>query len=189
MGDTLLWQVGQVPREAKRTTTAMSYGLIYADPPWRYANMEVQGNPENHYPTMHLSEICALRVETQKDAVLALWATAPLLPEALQVMKSWGFTYKTCMVWDKERLGLGYWVRGQHEILMFGTKGKPKVPGVSARPRSVHRCKSGRHSQKPYTFYDILEKMFPDVTRLEMFARYDDKLFKPQGWDLWGNQA
>ena len=167
----------------------MSYGLIYADPPWRYANMDVQGNPENHYPTMDLKDICDLEIETAKDAVLALWATAPLLPEALEVMKSWGFAYKTCMVWDKERLGLGYWVRGQHEILMFGTKGKPKVPEVAARPRSVYRCKSGKHSQKPYTFYDILEKMFPDVTRLEMFARYDDKLFRPANWDVWGNQA
>ena len=167
----------------------MTYGLIYADPPWRYANMEVSGNPENHYQTMDLKDICALEVEADEDCVLALWATAPLLVEALQVIAAWGFTYKTCMVWDKERMGLGYWVRGQHEILMFATKGKPLVPSVPTRPRSVLRCMAGKHSQKPYTFYKILEDMFPEVAKLEMFARYDDKLFRPEGWEFWGNQA
>jgi N6-adenosine-specific RNA methylase IME4 len=165
------------------------YDLIYADPPWRYANMEVQGSPENHYSTMSIDDICNLKINSSSNSVLALWATSPLLPEALQVIKAWGFTYKTSLVWDKEKLGLGYWFRIQHEFLLIATKGKPKPPSPENRIRSVLRCKSGKHSQKPYEFYKVLNNLSPGPNRLEMFARYEDKLFKPDGWDFWGNES
>lgn len=73
---------------------------------------------------MKIEDICAMQVPSAADCILYLWATAPLLPEALRVVSAWGFDYKSCAVWDKEVLGMGYWFRGQHEILIVGTKGR-----------------------------------------------------------------
>lgn len=106
-----------------------SYQVIYADPPWRYDFSKSNSREiENQYPTMTVEEICALDVPSSTNSVLYLWATAPKLREALQVMDAWGFEYKSQMVWDKEILGMGYWFRGQHEILLVGTKGKFSPP-------------------------------------------------------------
>jgi N6-adenosine-specific RNA methylase IME4 len=169
--------------------TEHSYDLIYADPPWRYDNMKVEGGADKQYPTMSLDEICALEVNASRHAVLAMWATSPKLPEAFKVIESWGFTYKTSLVWDKQVPGIGYWFRGQHELLLIATRGNVKPPPPELRRSSVLNCKKGKHSRKPYEVYKILETMVPHGSRLEMFARYDDKLFKPEGWDFWGNQA
>lgn len=98
------------------------YGVIYADPPWSY-NLDYEGNSRsvtNQYQTMSIADICALKVPAAADCVLYLWAVTPLLPEALDVIKAWGFKYKSCAVWDKVKLGMGYWFRGQHELLLVG---------------------------------------------------------------------
>lgn len=102
------------------------YGVIYADPPWSYS-LDYEGSCRsisNQYQTMKIEDICAMQVPSAADCILYLWATAPLLPEALRVVSAWGFDYKSCAVWDKEVLGMGYWFRGQHEILIVGTKGR-----------------------------------------------------------------
>lgn len=99
------------------------YGLIYADPPWRYDQATPSRRIENHYPTMATEEICALPVPAAKDAVLYLWATTAKLEDAFAVMKAWGFAYKSSMVWDKMKEGMGYWFRGQHEFLLVGVRG------------------------------------------------------------------
>lgn len=134
---------------------------------------------------MTLEDIRALEVEAlaAPDAVLFLWATAPLLPGGLSVVDAWGFAYKTCMVWDKERMGLGHWVRVQHELLLIATRGKPSLPAVKDT-RSVIREPRGKHSSKPNQARHDIEKMFPQAKRLELFARgrFDD-------WDAWGNEA
>ena len=160
------------------------YGVIYADPPWRYENGGSQGGVNAEYETMSDEEICALQVPTAKDCVLYLWATAPRLPAALAVMLAWGFTYKTGAVWDKERLGIGYWFRGQHEHLLVGVNGSVHPPPTELRIRSVIRCKSGRHSSKPDYVRDCIAAWFPDVPRLEMFSR-----IKRPGWDSFGNDV
>lgn len=161
-----------------------SYGIIYADPPWCYDNTCSQGGVREQYQTMSDEEICALQVPAAKDSVLYLWATAPRLPIALEVINSWGFDYKSCAVWDKVRLGIGYWFRGQHELLLCGVRGNVRPPPVELRISSVIRCKSGQHSRKPDYIRSMIEKWYPDAKRLEMFSR-----LKRPGWDVFGNQV
>ena len=161
-----------------------AFDVIYADPPWRYGNMPPSASPENHYPTMAIEDICALEVPAAKNAVLYLWATAPLLPEGLRVMDSWGFTYKSGGVWDKQRLGVGYWFRGQHEHLLVGVKGNWSPPPVHLRVASIYSEMSGRHSKKPDEIRNRIATWWPDARRLEMFCRYP-----APGWHVWGNQV
>ena len=112
------------------------FSIIYADPPWRYEQKNRQGSAELHYPTMSIEEICSLPVAdlAAKDSVLFLWATFPQLPEALKVIKAWGFSYRSvAFVWIKRNrrsyswfYGLGYWTRGNAEICLLAVKGHPK---------------------------------------------------------------
>ena len=105
--------------------TSKEYDVIMSDPPWRYDFSNTDNRKiENHYPTMTLEEIKALKVPSANNSVCYMWATAPKLLEALDVLSAWGFTYKSQMAWDKEIMGMGYWFRGQHELLLVGTKGK-----------------------------------------------------------------
>jgi N6-adenosine-specific RNA methylase IME4/ParB-like chromosome segregation protein Spo0J len=164
------------------------FPIIYADPPWRYEHVEAESRAiENQYPTMALDEICALPVVDvcTDDAILFLWATSPKLSEAMRVVDSWGFAYRTCMVWDKEKIGMGYWARQQHELLLICTRGQPPAPPPDTRPASVVRVARGeRHSAKPIEFYELIERMYPRLPRLELFCR------SPRdGWRAWGNQA
>ena len=97
--------------------------IVLADPPWRYEHVKTTSRAiEQQYPTMSLSDICAMPVAKKcaKAAVLYLWATAPKLEEALEVLRAWGFTYRTCAVWTKPQIGMGYWFRQQHELLLVG---------------------------------------------------------------------
>ena len=93
------------------------YDVLLADPPWRYKFTKTKSRAiENQYHTMALENIKRLQVPSEDNAVLFLWATAPKLLEALDVMSAWGFEYKTCAVWDKAQIGMGFWFRGQHEL-------------------------------------------------------------------------
>jgi N6-adenosine-specific RNA methylase IME4 len=168
------------------TPVTGTYSVILADPPWSYGfSASTSRAIENQYPTMAVADIKALQVPAAENAVLYLWATAPKLIEALEVMQAWGFEYKTQMIWDKQILGMGYWARGQHELLLIGTKGKFSPPAQGLRVSSVYREKRGKHSKKPDYFNKLLEDMFPKETFLELFARrrYNDK------WAVWGNQV
>ena len=109
------------------------YKIIYADPPWRYDQKRLQGVAEKHYATMNINDICALPVAdlADKDCVLFLWATFPMLPEALKLIQAWGFEYKTvAFVWLKQNkktpswfYGLGFWTRGNAEVCLLAKKG------------------------------------------------------------------
>lgn len=164
------------------------YPVLYADPPWRYEHAESEARAiENQYPTMSLEEICALPVAElcTEDALLFLWATSPKLEEAFSVLRAWGFTYRTCMVWDKERVGMGYYARQQHELLLIGARGSPPTPPPAARPPSVFREKRAEnHSEKPAFFAEMIERMYPELPKLEMFCRSPR-----EGWAAWGNQS
>jgi len=161
------------------------YQVVYADPPWKYNFSKSDSRKiENQYPTMTLEEIKNMRVPTSFDCVLYLWATAPKIIEALDVMKSWGFTYKTQAVWDKEIKGMGYWFRGQHEILLVGTKGSVSPPDQSKRISSVFREKRTRHSKKPDMIRNLISDWFPNSLKIELFARE-----ATVGWDVWGNEV
>lgn len=164
------------------------YRLIYADPPWRYEHIETESRAiENQYPTMSLDDICALPVPAADDAVLFLWATSPKLAESIKVIEAWGFDYRTCAVWDKEKIGMGYYFRQQHELLLVAARGSLPVPEPSDRVSSVIRVKRGGiHSRKPVQVIELLESMYPKFTktdRIELFTR------EPRvGWAAWGNE-
>jgi N6-adenosine-specific RNA methylase IME4/DNA-binding CsgD family transcriptional regulator len=163
------------------------YPLIYADPPWRYEHVLTENRAiENHYPTMSLDDICALPVSelAHKDAVLFLWATSPKLAEAMRVVEAWGFTYRTCMVWVKDKIGMGRYARQQHELLLIAARGALPVPEPGDRVPSVVYADRTQHSAKPTEFYEIIEAMYPEyANRIELFSRAPR-----EGWAGWGNQ-
>lgn len=165
------------------------FPVILADPPWRYdeGTADPSRKVENQYPTMALEDICALPVEEQlvtDDAVLFLWATAPLLPEALDVMDSWGFEYMTGAVWDKVKVGMGYWFRGRHEHLLIGARGVPPKPSPKSLSPSIVVSQRGRHSEKPSEVHKLIETYYPELPRVELFAR----AARP-GWFVWGDES
>ena len=160
------------------------FDVLLADPPWRYDFSETDSRKvENQYPTMEVEEIAALEVPAASDAVLFLWATAPKLREALHVMEAWGFEYRTHLVWVKDKIGMGYYARSRHELLLVGRRGDPGVPPESERPDSVFEGPRLAHSRKPDVAYDLIETMYPDRTYLELFARTGR-----EDWTTWGNE-
>jgi len=167
------------------------YVVIYADPPWQLAGMTARRAIENQYPTMSTPDICKLPVKdiVADDAVLLLWTTVPTLPEALQVMEAWGFTYRSCAVWVKPSIGMGQWFRLRHELLLLGARGKMPVPLEANRPDSVIEAKPGRHSEKPEQVYELIERAYPEFVQpdlaLELFRRGAART----GWSVWGNEA
>lgn len=163
------------------------YEVIYADPPWQYGFSKSNNRKiENQYPTMTLKEIKELPVGRicEKNCVLYLWATAPKLIEALSVMDAWGFEYKTNSIWDKELLGMGYWWRGRHELLLVGTNGKFSPPPQQERDSSVYSERRTRHSNKPQWYRDRINIYYPNASKIELFARNE-----MAGWDCWGNEV
>jgi N6-adenosine-specific RNA methylase IME4/ParB-like chromosome segregation protein Spo0J len=166
---------------------AERFPILYADPPWRYsATRTIARQIENQYPTMSDEEICALKLSEicTDDAILFLWVTAPKLETAVDALRAWGFKYKTCAVWDKEVMGMGNYFRTQHELLFVATRGEPPTP-IPRDIRSVLRIKkSSKHSQKPAEMAEIIERMYPDLPKIELFCREPRK-----GWAAWGNQS
>lgn len=167
------------------------YRVIYADPPWEYGDKRTNdaqsGSAESQYPTMPIDEICAMPVReiAAQDSVLFLWATAPCLPEAMQVIEAWGFTYKAQFVWDKLKGFNGHYNDVRHELLLIATRGSC-VPNVDALDPSVIAEKRTKHSKKPDCFYELIERLYPpeDSTHVELFARRSR-----DGWHSWGNQV
>jgi N6-adenosine-specific RNA methylase IME4 len=177
-------------RYAERVKAVVSpptgkYRVILADPPWRYEFSETRNREiENHYPTMDLEAIKALKIPAEDEAILFLWTTAPKLEESLAVLNAWGFKYRTCAVWDKERKGMGYWFRIQHELLLVGVRGNFRTPDPTNRFDSVIRAPRTEHSKKPAIVHEMIEKMFPGERYVELFAREE----RP-GWAVWGNEV
>ena len=183
--EEIAWErehVGEEPAE--------EISVLLADPPWQYDLAETDNRQiENQYPTASVSEIIThinkpWMPPLAKDCVLYLWATAPKFEEALKVLEEWGFTYKTCAVWDKEKIGMGYWFREQHEMLLVGTKGKFSPPTPENRFSSVFREAREGHSEKPECVYKAIEKMFPKANKFEMYQRTPR-----EGWAGGGNEV
>jgi N6-adenosine-specific RNA methylase IME4 len=167
---------------------ANRYNVVLADPPWDFQPYSritgMNRSAENHYPVMDLDSIKALKIPVANDCVLFLWATVPMLPQALEVMTAWGFTYRSHYVWLKDRIGTGYWNRNRHELLLVGVRGTIPAPLPGTQPVSVIAAPVGRHSEKPVVFHELIEKLYPNVPKLEMFART-----QRAGWDVWGAEA
>lgn len=169
--------------EAQRAITLPQ--LVLADPPWRYDFAQSDSRQiENQYPSATVEEIIDHAPETHHDCVLFMWATVAKLQEAFDVMQGWGFEYKTHAVWDKKKIGMGYWFRGQHELLLVGTKGQASPPDEANRVSSVFSEARGKHSAKPECVYSWIESAFPNINKLEMYCRQPR-----EGWVVFGNES
>lgn len=177
--------------DKQRALPDKKYGVIYADPEWRFETYSRETGmnraADNHYPTSETTEICARDVASiaADDCALFLWATAPMLPDALRVMEAWGFAYKSRCVWAKDRLGTGYWFRDKCEILLVGTRGDVPAPAMGDQWPSLIAAPVGEHSAKPEIFAEMIEAYFPTLPKIELNRR---GLPRP-GWDAWGLEA
>ncbi len=165
------------------------FGVILADPPWKFevrSELGMDRSADNHYPCQTTDDICQLDIQSVSadNCILFLWATVPMLPDAMAVMASWDFTYKTHVVWVKDRIGTGYWFRNKHEILLVGVKGYVPAPALGTQFPSVIDAPLGRHSAKPEEFYRLIETYYPTLPKLEMYAR------SPRdGWSVCGLES
>ena len=171
----------------------MKYKIIYADPAWKYNDKNHRGGAERHYQTTSIPDLTNLNVAKlcDTDCVLFMWVTFPMLAEGLELMKAWGFKYKTnAFTWIKKNkkqtdtnfLGMGNWTRSNPEICLLGVKGKPKR--ISAKVRQIIESPLRGHSQKPPEVRDRIIELMGDLPRLEMFARE-----QTDGWDVFGNEV
>lgn len=168
--------------------TDKKYAVIYADPPWQYEHSKTDSRKiENQYPTMTLEDIKSLPVNNiaLEDCILFLWTTSPKLTEAMEVITAWGFTYRTCAVWDKQKIGMGYYFRQQHELLLVAVKCNIPAPLPANRPSSIFSYPRGEHSKKPVEVYGMIESMYGELPKIELFARNKHN----QNWHVWGNEV
>jgi len=135
---------------------------------------------------MSTEDICAMPVKdiAANDAALFLWTTNAHKAKAFKVIDAWGFAYRSSIIWDKEKVSLGYYVRNQHEELLIAIRGNLSKPSYDARVPSVLNVPKREHSRKPDEVYTIIERMYPNLPKLELFARQ-----KRDGWASWGNEV
>ena len=168
------------------------FNVFYADPPWSYNDKlsgeisESYGAAEKHYPSISISELKALPIKEMADenSVLFLWATSPLLPDALELSKAWGFIYKAAFVWDKIRHNMGHYNSVRHEFLLICTRGSftPQNVKLYDSVQSIERTE--KHSEKPEEFREIIETLYPKGIKIELFARKES-----EGWTSWGGEV
>jgi N6-adenosine-specific RNA methylase IME4 len=168
------------------------YGVIVADPEWRFEPYSRETGmdraADNHYPTAASHVVAQRDVPSiaADDCVLFLWATIPMLCDAIVVMDTgWGFTYKSHYVWGKDKIGTGYWGREKHEILLIGTRGNPPAPAMGTQCESLIIVPRGEHSAKPEIFLEIIERYYPTLPKIELNRRGPAR----PGWDAWGNES
>lgn len=169
--------------------TKEKFRVIYADPAWSYNDKQDTpqlGGAAKHYDTMSVAEICKLPINeiSEKDSVLFLWVTSPLLEDAFTVIKSWGFKYKTSFVWDKVKHNMGHYNSVRHELLLIATKGSctPDNKTLYDSVQSIER--NDNHSEKPIEFLNIIDDLYNYGNKLEMFCRN----IKKENWYGWGNE-
>lgn len=166
-----------------------SFSVIAADPPWKFASnskAKPGRNPLRHYDCMSDVELGMMPVDqiAKASSLLLCWTTAPMLERSLRVVRGWGFHYKSQLVWPKQRVGTGFWVRNRHEIVLLCTRGKFPCPKPAPFKDSILEGEQGRHSAKPETLQDQVDAIWPDEAKIELFARRT----RP-GWDVFGNEA
>lgn len=163
--------------------------VIVADPPWKFAsNSEAKPsrNAMRHYRCMRDDAICALPVRdwVAPAALLFMWTTAPMLERSMAIPKAWGFKYVSQLIWVKNRVATGYWVRNRHEIVLVAKRGRFPCPSPAPFADSVLTGAQREHSQKPDSLQDRIDEVWPDAPKLELFARRE----RP-GWTSWGNET
>lgn len=171
------------------------YQIIYADPPWSYNDTQKSGGTaffgaSARYETMNNKDIMNLPIQNiaDKNCVLFLWATSPLLPEAIETIKKWGFQYKTiAFCWNKQSKhgkwisNMGRWIMGNIELCLLGTKGKPKRVVKNVKQLVIAERK--KHSEKPSEVRERIVELMGDLPRIELFSRNP-----VEGWDCIGNE-
>lgn len=180
---------GKIAAIAAGRLTAGEYDVVCADPPWQYDNSGFTQSAAAHYPVLDVDAIAALPTtdptfpKFADPCVLFLWATSPLLPAAQTVMTAWGFEYKACLVWVKDRApGVGWWLNTRHELLLIGARGS-SIP--IEKVDSVITATVAEHSRKPLEAYAAIDRMYPPgLRRVECFARGPR-----ENWDVWGNEV
>lgn len=169
-------------------------------------------SPENHYPTMSFDELCALPIDTiaADDCLLIFWSTAASIIDDIEIMAEWGFValrprtglgklskpnrvalapvgagaYRSMQVWDKVRIGLGYWFRDRHEFILIGARGNVVPPAQGDQDESLFAETKGKHSEKPDRVAAMIDRLWPNIPKIELFARQSRA-----GWDVWGLEA
>lgn len=182
-------------KNGKNGKRAREFSTILADPPWRFINRTGKMAPEHkrlhRYPTMNLDEICGLPVKelAATPSHLYLWVPNALIEEGLAVMRAWGFTYKTNLVWYKIRKdggpdgrGVGFYFRNVTELVLFGIKGSMRTLKPGRTQVNLTASRKRKHSRKPDELYDLIEACSPGPY-LELFARY-----RRRGWTQWGDE-
>jgi N6-adenosine-specific RNA methylase IME4 len=176
-----------------RSSKRRKYGAIYADPPWSFRNWSAKGTGRNaisHYDCLDFSALSALPVAdlAADDCVLFLWATDPLVPRAFELIRTWGFEYKTvAFYWvklnakPKHEADFGYWTRANPEQCLLATRGKPPRQAKDVRRLVIEKRRE--HSRKPDCVRERIERLVAGPY-LELFARETKR-----GWDCWGNQV
>jgi N6-adenosine-specific RNA methylase IME4 len=166
------------------------YHTVYADPPWNEAGGgKICRGANKHYPLMKTKDIMVLPVAelAEENAHLYLWVTNGKLPDGLKVMESWGFRYVTNIAWGKDRIGIGQYFRGKHELCLFGVRGNLPyriLPnGKRAQGETFFTAPRKKHSEKPERMREMIEIVSPGPY-IELFARK-----KTPGWDVWGNEV
>lgn len=171
-------------------STEKKYRVIYADPAWSYNDKQDTpnlGGANKHYQTMSTDKICELPINdiSEKNSVLFLWVTSPLLPDGMRVISEWGYKYKSSFIWDKVDHNMGHYNSVRHEFLLIATKGSC-TPDNKKLYDSVQSIKKSEiHSQKPTEFIDIIDDLYHHGDRIELFAR---RAYK-KTWDFWGNEV
>jgi len=167
------------------------FGVIVADPEWRFEPWSRETGmdraADNYYTTSPLDVIKARDVASiaADDSALFLWATQPMLPQALDVLETWGFAYKSHWIWAKDRISTGYWSRNKHEVLLFGTRGKIPCVAPGEQWDSLMEAPRRGHSEKPEIFLEMVEAYFPNLPKIELNRRGPAR----KGWSAWGLEA
>jgi N6-adenosine-specific RNA methylase IME4 len=178
-----------------RLNEMQKYNIIYADPPWQYQDKNTGGSYQSgaaqKYKVMSINDICNLPINNlaAENSVLFIWTTGPMMKEAFEVIKAWGFKYKTIgFTWVKRNRkspgwfwGCGHWTRSNSEICLLAVKGKPKR--INASVHQIIETPVQEHSKKPDEVREKIVSLMGDLPRIELFARQ-----KYPGWDAWGNE-
>lgn len=184
-------------RHVARPTVPGLFRVLYADPPWSYGSsgpgLDYYGPAERHYEAMPIQGLCELTFDDgrpvrdimEPDSVLFLWVTSPMLEDAFRLISAWGFKYKTSFVWDKVKHNFGHYNSVRHELLLVCTRGSctPEAEKLTLYDSVVEIERSGKHSEKPEEFRQMIDAMYPNGRRIELFARRD-----VEGWESWGSE-
>lgn len=165
------------------------FDILVMDPPWWFtSNSEARPgrNARRHYPCMKDGAIAALPVQAvmKPDALLFMWVTVPMLERAMRIPPEWGFRYVSQLVWVKDSVGTGHWVRNRHEPVLIYRRGAFPCPSPAPFTDSLFFARKRAHSRKPEALQDRIDQVWPTAAKAEMFARR-----QRAGWAVWGNEV